>query len=157
MLSASRMDLSLSEDEGLGGLPGLLARGLGSAKMRSLSVSSGSWHPEPLSGGTRQRHTCRATPVLGKPPGCRISGSWWPQQSCCGSQSGGCPAVQGSQFASGCLGMLQCGHLWTWYRDSSGLSGAPPIVDGNPESWTGLYCGSHPDPAGLAKLKAVDS
>ena len=53
--------------------------------------------------------------------------------------------------------MLQCGHLWTWYRDSSGLSGAPPIVDGNPESWTGLYCGSHPDPAGLAKLKAVDS
>lgn len=53
--------------------------------------------------------------------------------------------------------MLQCWHLRTWYRDSSGLTGAPPVADGDPESRTGLYRGSHPDPTDLAKLKAVDS
>ena len=155
VLRASRMDLSLS------------------VRMRGWAASQGSWPgawawrkcdpshcPQDLGTpslcrGEQGSVTHRSTPVLGKPAGCLIGGPWWPQQSCCGSQSRGCPALRGNQFASGCLGMLQCWHLQAWYRDSSGLTGAPPIVDSDPESQTGLYCGSHPDPTGLAKLKAV--
>lgn len=92
--------------------------------------------------GMMQHHTLWPRPALGKPVGCISNGPQLPQQSSCSYWSRGCssspgPALQGNLFPFRCLEMLQCQHMWSWYRGISGLSGAPPKVDGDPESWTG--------------------
>lgn len=127
VLSASRMDLSPSE------------------RMRGWAASQGSW---PGAWARRKCDPSQCPQDLGIQSLCRGERgsvthvgphpSWGSPRAAVSAAPGGpsSPAVvlrvEAALLcrASGCLGMLQCGQLWTWYRDSSGLSDAPPTVDG---------------------------